>query len=160
MIERSEGALKHIRSAPAMVTVLDCFDSAEPELVDPATKSQTVKVHQFDVPDSHKHPDERKRKRRGSAPTQDGTPRASRPKLPTKSARDPERAVWLRQQVIQRLSSYGSSGLKQAVLVAGCQRQAPWDDVSPSEVLRVLRGLKDENKVKLSVGRWAMVARW
>jgi len=160
--DRAEAALKNARTEPAMTAILAHFEQAEPEVVDPSDKAQKVKVHQFDVPDSHKHPDERKRRKKGSAPTRDrSAPRApSRPKAPTRATRDPERAVWLRQQVLQRLGGYGSNGLKQAVLVAGCQRQAPWDDVSPSEVMSVLKTLKADGLIKLSVGRWAKVSRW
>lgn len=163
VVGRSEAALNHPKTSGPLTRLVEAFEAEEPELVDPSDKSQKVKVHQFDVPDSHKHPDERKKRRSGAAgalPTRDRSPRASKPKLPAKATRDPERGIWLRQQVLQRLGSYGSNGLKEAVLVAGCQRQAPWNDISKAEVTSVLRTLERDGTVKLSVGRWAMMGRW
>ena len=78
---------------------------------------------------------------------------ASRP------ARDPQRTEWIREDVLNRLSGYGSKGLKQAILVAGAKHRAPWEDLSDEEIVSVLRALLREDRVRFSAGRWSIRGR-
>jgi len=97
--------------------------------------------------------------------------RATRKATPTKSAgrkravrapahqRDVRREQWIREDVISRLKSYGSRGLSQAILVAGSQHRAPWNDLGEDEVLSTLRKMAKEGSVKYSAGRWSARGR-
>jgi hypothetical protein len=67
---------------------------------------------------------------------------------------DDRRAEWIEEDVLNRLSNYGSRGLKQSIVVAGSRHRSSWKDLSEAEVLAVLRRLKRESKVRFSAGRW------
>lgn len=69
---------------------------------------------------------------------------------------DERREEWIREDVMSRLSKYGSRGLKESIVVAGARHRAPWDDLTPAEVLATLRKLKRENRLRFSAGRWMM----
>ncbi len=84
---------------------------------------------------------------------------ASRPARTPVPARDPQRAQWIREDVLNRLSGYGSKGLKQAILVAGAKHRAPWKDLSDEEIVSVLRALLREDRVRFSAGRWSRRGR-
>lgn len=161
---RSEAAQGHPVSAAPFNELITGFESAQPESLHPGSQMTKVKVHQYETPNSHKAPSERtprKAAAKSDKPAAAKKPRAaSASKLSTKNTRDPERAVWIREYVMERLGAYGPNGLKQSVLVAGCQRLSPWDDLSPSEVMSVLKALKNDGRLKLSVGRWAKPSRW
>ncbi|NOY25726.1 MAG: hypothetical protein GXP62_07615 [Oligoflexia bacterium] len=64
-----------------------------------------------------------------------------------------ERGQWIEGDVIVRLAQY-NTGLKEAIMVAGSRHRAPWDDVTEKEVLKVLRRLKREERLRFSAGRW------
>lgn len=64
-----------------------------------------------------------------------------------------ERGQWIEGDVIVRLAQY-STGLKEAIMVAGSRHRAPWEDVTEKEVLKVLRRLKREERLRFSAGRW------
>jgi hypothetical protein len=169
VIERGEAAARHPASAPHIEALLTSFEEHEAEFLDPGGKAQKVKVHQFDVPDSHKAPDERSKKKRTRSPRaeseEEGGDTPARKssykgnpttKLPMRSSKDPERALWIRMDINERLGNH-SKGLKQAVLLAGARHRCPWDDLAGEEVLAVLRAMAREGKVKNSAGRWMMV---
>lgn len=63
------------------------------------------------------------------------------------------RGMWIEEDALDRLPNY-STGLKEAILVAGARHRAPWEDVTEKEVLKVLRRLKREEKLRFSAGRW------
>ena len=162
VVARSEEALQNPASAGHFNALIEAFEAQAPETLHPASQMTTVKVQKHETPNSHRHPDERTPRRRATTTTSSGETKRgpSKPRVPAKTQRDPDRAVWIREYVIERLSNYGTNGLKQNVLVAGCQRLSPYNDLSPSEVISVLKILKNEGKVKLSVGRWARPSRW
>lgn len=169
IVDRAEVAAKHPASAPHIEALLSDFEANEAEFLDPAGKAQKVKVHQFDVPDSHKAPDERARKRRsassprrpagmtgGGGPKKESYKGNPTTKLPMRSTKDPERAVWIRRDLTEKLGAY-PNGLKTGVLVAGARHRAPWDDVAPDEIMAVLRAMAREGKARTASGRWKLV---
>ncbi|MED5373518.1 MAG: hypothetical protein VX899_21045 [Myxococcota bacterium] len=166
---RSEGS-KHPEVVKAWGALKSHLDSAEVEEIQLGGAAKHVSVHTYDVPDSHKAPDERshkQRRRRKSAAGGDDEQEASSSKRGSdestssynarmrnpKRVRDPEREVWLRKAILARLSE-AQGGIKQTLLVAGMVRRSPWPDLSPEEVVSALRGLGKEGRARLSVGRW------
>ncbi len=83
----------------------------------------------------------------------------SRPARTPAPARDPQRAQWVREDVLNRLSGYGSKGLKQAILVAGAKHRSPWKDLGDEEIVSALRALLREDRVRFSAGRWSIRGR-
>ncbi len=94
-------------------------------------------------------PEERKKRRETTGRTR--TPRVEK---------DPERARWIKADLTERLSNYGGTGLKQAMLVAGAKHRAPWGDLKDAEILSVLRQLEKSGKVKKRTNRWALAGAW
>jgi hypothetical protein len=83
-----------------------------------------------------------------------GTSRAPRVEI------DPERGRWIKADLTERLSNYGGTGLKEAMLIAGAKHRAPWTDVKDMEVLSALRQLEKSGRVKKRVNRWALSNAW
>ncbi len=79
---------------------------------------------------------------------------------PPPKPKDSRRAQWIREDVLERLSHYGSKGIKQSILVAGAIHRSPYNDLGESEVVAVLKGLKTEGRINLSSGRWSEKTRW
>jgi len=100
------------------------------------------------VPDRLKAPDERTGRRL--------TSQVPRPPAPV---RDERRDVWIREEVLDRLDAHREQGLKESVLVAGAVRRSPWPDLEESEVLAVLKVLRQEGEVRATSGRWIRVKR-
>jgi len=94
-------------------------------------------------------PEERKKRRESTGRTR--TPRMEQ---------DPERARWIKADLTERLSNYGGTGLKQAMLVAGAKHRSPWGDLKDAEVLSVLRQLEKSGKVKKRTNRWVLSGAW
>ena len=157
--------------------LLPMWEGSEIELIQLGGATSRVKVDEFDVPDSHKAPDERKHKPRArkkgpadgdattDAPDVVKSPRAAakdsftaRMRNPQRPLRDPARALWLRKAIVERLGN-ASGGIKQALLVAGMLRRSEWADMAPDEVVSALRSLDKEGRVKLSAGRWSKLGR-
>lgn len=80
-------------------------------------------------------------------------PKTTRKRVITKV--DERRAEWIEEDTLSRLKNYGNTGLKEAMLVAGCRHRSPYEDLSNAEVLTILRRMKRENKVHFSAGRWS-----
>jgi hypothetical protein len=169
------------KSVPKIVAAWDellpFWEGSEVETIQLGGATSHVKVKEYDVPDSHKAPDERKHKpraRKKSAADGDATtdapgavksPRAAakdsftaRMRNPQRPVRDPARASWLRKALLERLGN-ASGGIKQALLVAGMLRRSEWADMAPDEVVTALRSLDKEGRVKLSAGRWSKLGR-
>ena len=79
---------------------------------------------------------------------------------PPPKPKDTRRAVWIRDDVLERLSHYGSKGIKQSVLVAGAIHRSPYGDLGESEVVTVLKALRVEGRVEFGAGRWSTKVRW
>lgn len=72
---------------------------------------------------------------------------------------DVDRQKWVTDQLLERLSEYVESGLREDVLLAGLRHRAraEYPDLNPPEILGVLRALQDGGRVKHSAGRWRRV---
>ena len=93
---------------------------------------------------------EEKKKRRAAGQTR-RAPRVEK---------NPERSQWIRADLLERLDNYGDRGLKQAMLLAGAKHRSPWDDLSDTEIVAVLRDLEKAGKIKRTTNRWAIKGRW
>jgi len=125
------------------------FDSLEPMDVESAGKP-AVRVEQVQA---KKKPVARADAKRGPQRGRD------EPRRPAKAKITPERAEWIRNDVLARLADYPDQGLKQAMLVAGARHRAPWNDLKEAEVVIVLKSLESGNRVRNITGRWIRVAR-
>jgi hypothetical protein len=74
---------------------------------------------------------------------------------------DPERAEWIKQVAVERLGTKGDKGLLQVVLVAGVRHRAKeiYGDMTPREVLLVLKDLEKAGVVRHSAARWMIKGR-
>ncbi|MCB9758672.1 MAG: hypothetical protein H6739_02430 [Alphaproteobacteria bacterium] len=151
----AEGARERLAS------LVEAFEDTPHDPPQPGTASRKVRVQRADVPDSHKAPDERRRRRTTTRSSSSGGASEGRTRAPTPtSQKDERREQWIREDVLDRLSSYGSTGLKEAILIAGARHRAPFKDLAGDEVTAVLRKLGREGVVKHSAGRWSMKGRW
>jgi len=125
------------------------FDSLEPMDAE-STDKPAVRVEQVQA---KKKPVARTEAKR-SAPR-----RRDEPRKPAKPKITPERAEWIRIDVLARLADYPNQGLKQAMLVAGARHRSPWNDLKEAEVVIVLKSLESGNRVRKNGGRWIRVAK-
>jgi hypothetical protein len=72
---------------------------------------------------------------------------------------DEERRRWVVDQLLERLAEYMEQGLREDVLVAGVRHRARADypDMTPVEIVGVLRELGNAGRVRHSAGRWKRV---
>lgn len=84
------------------------------------------------------------------------------PKKKAASTMEPERESFIRNMILERLSGYGESGLAEQILIAGLMHRGKqsYPDISPFQIMTVLKDLKNTGQLKLSVGRWKLVSRW
>jgi len=122
------------------------FEGVEPDGVKLGTAART-RVQKPHVPQNRRAPSKRTARRTAA------------PRAPA-SSRDPQRDQWIKEDVLHRLSNYGSRGLKQAVLVAGSLHRSPFADLGRDEIMGVLRRLKDQGVLLHSAGRWSRKGRW
>jgi hypothetical protein len=125
------------------------FESLEPEDAE-STDRPAVRVEQVQA---KKKPVARTEGKRGPQRGRDEPRRIAKPKI------TPERAEWIRNDVLARLADYPDQGLKQAMLVAGARHRAPWNDLKESEIVIVLKSLESGHRVRNIAGRWIRVAR-
>jgi len=158
--QRKEDADAEPPSAAVFAEVLESWQETAFAPLDRADVSRSMRVEMPDVPNSHKHPDERERRGARSAGSSGSSgSRASTPKT-AKPSRDPERDRWLRKAIVQRLRQYESKGLKESVLVAGTIRRSDFKNMTRSEVMTALRAMKREGVLRESTGRWSVKGRW
>lgn len=93
--------------------------------------------------------------RAASAPRAPAAPKAARPVRLVNEARQ-QRIV---DVVLDRLADHPEGGLREDVLVAGTRHRVKDDyaDVTPHEVVTILKGLADAGRVRHSAGRWMRV---
>lgn len=86
---------------------------------------------------------------------------AAAPRAPKEPEVDPERATWIRQVCMERLSACKEKGLAEPVLLAGVRHRATavYPDLTPREVILVLRSLEDTGRVRHTANRWMLAAR-
>ncbi len=74
--------------------------------------------------------------------------------------KDVNRVAWIRDDIMERLSRYGSKGIKESLLVAGAIHRSPYTDLAPSEIKSELTALKELERIQLKVGRWSVRGAW
>ena len=86
------------------------------------------------------------------------TPKAAPRVAPVKVV-DEDRRKMLVELCLDRLTDYREQGLKEDVLVAGIRHRArtEYADVSPLEIVGVLKELQEVGRVRHSAGRWKRV---
>lgn len=129
------------------------WEGVNPEVVK-LPEGKKARVERPPVPDSHKAPEERLAAT--SAPALPGARArvAAAPKTPA-AARDQRRDEWVREDMLDRLRSSSSNGLKQSILVAGARHRSPYKDLAEEEVLYALKRLEKDGLARLSAGRWS-----
>jgi hypothetical protein len=107
---------------------------------------------------------------RDDGPARPGQARAARipkeraaptPRAPKEPEVDPERAAWVRQVCMERLVASREKGLAEQVLVAGIRHRARevYGDLTPREVVLVLKSLEATGRVKHTAQRWMIMGR-
>jgi len=155
VIARREAADLDNRSVEQIAELAEAFEQHEVTPVSVA-ESPTVRVQRAATRAAPANSGLQKRRVGGSTSTP--RKRAASTRAPA-IVRDPERAKWIRDDVLDRLSNYGSKGLKQVMLIIGARKRAPWDDLGEDEIMAVLRELQKNNRVSFSAGRWSMRGR-
>jgi hypothetical protein len=89
------------------------------------------------------------------------TEKVAKAKVPKPPEVAPERADWVRRVLLERLSGSSDKGLLEVVLVAGARHRAREEhsNLTPREVLLVLKALEKQGIVRHSARRWSMVGR-
>ena len=89
-----------------------------------------------------------------------GSKRAA-PKRVVKAV-NPERVALIKRLALERVNGRLENGLKEAVLVAGIRHRArtEYPDLLPSEIISVLKGMKESGQLHYSAGRWKRVGGW
>jgi len=156
VLDRSASTDLDSRSAEQLTALAEAFKQHPAEVVSIA-ESPTVKVQHAATRAAAANSGLQKR-------LVGGTPAGPRKRAPAKPrtpaiVRDPERAQWIRDDILDRLSNYGSKGLKQVMLIIGARKRAPWDDLGEDEIMAVLKDLLKNNRVSFSAGRWSMRGR-
>ncbi len=107
-------------------------------------------------------PEEPKRTKAAASPRVPGERAPAAPKLPRQAPVkfvDQDRHKWLSEQVLERLSEYLDQGLREDVLVTGLRHRAraQYPDLTPLEIVGVLKELAVSGRVRVSAGRWRRV---
>lgn len=99
--------------------------------------------------------------RRAPTPRATATPRAPAAPKAAKPVRlvDEDRQRRLVELALDRLADHPEGGLREDVLVAGIRHRVKdhYADVTPFEIISVLRGLSEAGRVRHSAGRWMRV---
>ena len=136
--------------------ILDRWATAEPEPFPLSTRTARIQRAEMVQPRGPSpEPSSAPRERDGSrarAPKAEKTPSAPRPKAIT----DLDRHQFVVSQALERLGRNPEKGLLETVLVAGVRHAAKdrYPDMTPHEVISVLKQLKDTNRLRYSAGRW------
>jgi hypothetical protein len=137
-------------------TLLEAFSAAEPDQVT-VTDQPSVRVVKAEP---KKAPAERATAVRVAGTTA-GARSKSVPKAKAKAkVKDMNRVAWIRDDIMERLSHYGSKGIKESLLIAGAIHRSPYKDLSPAEIKSELGALKDLERIALKVGRWSVRGAW
>lgn len=155
LAEREEEPALKSAAAAALAGFREGLAEVPPAPVE-IVERKKVSVQRPAVPSSHRSPQERERSRR--TPSGSSTPRA--PRATPAAQKDERREEWIREDLLSRLQGYGSTGLKQAILIAGAKHRSPYSDLTDEEVRAVLRKLGREGLVRHSAGRWSAKGRY
>lgn len=157
IIERAQSDVSP-ETVERCATLLEDFQSTEPDSVT-VTDKPAVRVVKAPPKTGPSAP---QMKVKGGAGLVLATP-AKKSRVGTKATatpKDPARAAWIRDDVMERLSHYGAKGIKESILVAGAMHRTPFNDMAPPEIVSELKALKAAGRIDLKVGRWAVKAAW
>jgi len=138
------------------------WSAVEPTPITPVAPQMVVhRVHKT------ASPEEPKRRAASAAPRGSGSSTsAAAPKVPRAAPVkfvDQDRHKWLSEQALERLSEYLEQGLREDVLVTGLRHRAraQYPDLTPLEIVGVLKELANSGRVRVSAGRWKrVIGRW
>lgn len=141
---------------PRVQAILDAWDREEPEVVVPGTGKPVIHRLKTAGVEGAPAPLPRAPKAEGAAKV------AKAPKVPKAAPVklvDNDRLTWVRDVVLERLADYIEQGLREDVLLAGIKHRARADypDLTPPEVIGVLKDLQTAGRVRHSAGRWRRV---
>jgi len=139
-------------SVSRRVTLMGLFEETTPDSVT-VTDQPAIRVVKAEA---RKAPVERKRGVRVGGAT--GGARSKG--VSTAKVKDVNRVAWIRDDIMERLSHYGSKGIKESLLVAGAIHRSPYNDLSPSEIKSELGSLKGLERIQLRQGRWSVKGAW
>ena len=90
------------------------------------------------------------------------TPRRTAKRISRTKEVDPIRQKFIRDICVERLQGYLENGLSEKILVTGVSFTArkTYKNISPAEVVAVLKTLEDEGLAKRSAGRWTLGRVW
>lgn len=137
-----------------VVALKDAWEPVVPEIAVPGTgKPVVLKAKTSPIADDMA---------RKPPPTRAaGTPRAAAAPKAAKPVRlvDEDRQRRLVELALDRLADHPEGGLREDVLVAGIRHRVKdhYSDVTPFEIIAVLRGLGEAGRVRHSAGRWMRV---
>lgn len=146
------------RPADDIRRVLESWTSQEPTPF--ALGVQRAAVQQIDAVEPPPEAPKKEARPRGTT----STPRERAPvdegrqvTLPSGRPGDADRQRLLENLCFERLSNSSSTGLGEAVLVAGVRHAAKttYENVTPNEVTLALKALKARGKARYSAGRWS-----
>lgn len=157
------------RATAKVQALLDRWSAEDPEPFDVSSRATRIQRAEMvqpraPAPEPSSAPRERGegRKRGGST-----TPRASSGAAKTAAPRakpvmDIERRDFVVDQSLERLARTTDKGLAETVLVAGVRHAGrdAYPDLTPLEIVQVLKSLKEANRVRYSAGRWSLVTRF
>jgi len=151
VLERSESD-ESPDTVSRRATLVEAFDTTEPDAVT-VTSEPEIRVVKAQP---KKAPVERAKAVRVS-----GTTGGARSKAASKAkVKDMNRVAWIRDDIMERLSNYGSKGIKESLLIAGAIHRSPYKDLSPAEIKSELGALKELERIQLKVGRWSVRGAW
>lgn len=134
--------------------LLDKWATAEPTPFELGTRKARVQRAEMVQPRSPS-PEPSSAPREGGRARQ---PKAERPPSAPKPRpiMDLDRHHFVVSQALERLGRNPEKGLLETVLVAGVRHAAKelYPDLTPHEVVAILRQLKDSNRLRYSAGRW------
>ena len=140
---------RHTGALEALQAALSAFEAEDPG---------TVTVRPPAAPRASKSPTSAPGRTRREVVKPATAPRVRRAATPAPML-DTRRAEWIEEDALSRLRQYGANGLKEAIIVAGCQHRAPWQDLAESEILAVLRKLGRDGVIRHTSNRWMMAGR-
>jgi hypothetical protein len=133
--------------------LLEKWATAEPTPFELGTRKARVQRAEMVQPRAPSpEPSSAPREGRARAPRSERAPSAPKPKPIT----DIDRHQFVVAQALERLGRNPEKGLLETVLVAGVRHAAKerYPDLTPHEVIAILRQLKDANRLRYSAGRW------
>lgn len=156
------------RATTKVQALLDRWATEVPEPFDVssrATRIQRAEMVQPRAPSPEPSSAPRERgdsKKRGGSTTPRAAAGAKAATPRAKPVMDIDRRDFVVDQSLERLARTTDKGLAETVLVAGVRHAGrdAYPDLTPLEIVQVLKSLKEANRVRYSAGRWSLVTRF